>query len=127
MREERSKAWRTRVVDHMTEIFQNLAIFPMEKVNHDTVDSLVPILVLSLMAGITPLMWKRDISKAFRRIPIRVAHLDLSWVAFLFAGIAWAVQHVGMPFGSTAAVYAWHRMGAFLLCAVLLGKLHSCC
>jgi len=118
VRELRSKGWRTRVVDHMTESWQNPAMRPVDKVTHDCVDVLVYMLVAFLKAGVTPLMWKRDVSKAFRRLPVQCAHLDLCWVAFLHQGICYAAQHVGMPFGATSSVYAWHRVGAFLLAVV---------
>ena len=114
VRELRSKGWRTRVVDHMTESMHNPATIPVDKIKHDNVDALVRILVCFMRFGVCPEMWKRDISKAFRRLPVKISHLDLTWVVFLHAGIVWAVQHLGMPFGTTAAVYAWHRIGGFM-------------
>ena len=114
VRELRSKGWRTRVVDHMTESMHNPATVPVDKIKHDNVDALVRILVCFMRNGVCPEMWKRDISKAFRRLPVQISHLDMSWVVFLHAGIIWAVQHLGMPFGTTAAVYAWHRVGGFM-------------
>eukprot|EP00972_Heterocapsa_arctica_P097744 14421070-Heterocapsa_arctica.AAC.1 len=74
--------------------------------------------VVLMRAGCVPLFWKRDISRAFRRLPILASHLDLSWVVFLVAGCCMAAQHLGMPFGTISAVYAWHRTGALLLTAV---------
>ena len=64
-------------------------------------------------------MWKRDVSKAFRRCPISVDHLDLSWVVFAAEGLYWVSQHLGMPFGATSAVYAWHRVGNLLAWVIL--------
>jgi len=58
-----------------------------------------------------PVMWKRDVSKAFRRVPIRSEHLPWAFVVYLWRGIVMASGHVGMPFGSTSAVVSWHRMG----------------
>ena len=61
-----------------------------------------------------PLMWKRDVAQAFRKVPIKHDATDLSWVVFSHAGVLWASQHLSMPFGSTSANYAWHRKGSLL-------------
>ena len=115
VREERSKGWRTRAVDHFTESLVNPATHPVDRVKHDTIDVLVWILLKYMEAACLPLMWKRDIQKAFRRVPIATSYHDLCWVVFLHEGVAWASQHLGMPFGSVSAVYAWHRVGGFIL------------
>lgn len=59
-------------------------------------------------------MWKRDIHKAFRRLIIRPDHLEYAWSVFPYAGLVWAVQHLGMPFGAIASNHAWHRVGSFI-------------
>ena len=59
-----------------------------------------------LADGHQPLMWKRDIGKAFRRLPIQETHLDLAWVVWLHFGSLVAAQHLGVPFGTTSAVHA---------------------
>ena len=59
-------------------------------------------------------MWKRDIRNAFRMLPIAPSFHDLCWIVFLHAGSAWTSCHLGMPFGSVSAVYAWHRVGGFV-------------
>ena len=82
VREHRAKGWRTRTVDHATESLINGATFPSDRVHHDTIDVLICILLMFMTAGFEPRMWKRDVSKAFRRCPISVEHLDLSWVVF---------------------------------------------
>ena len=72
-----------------------------------------------MIAGCEPLMWQRDVSKAFRRCLISVEHLDLSWVVFAAEGLYWVSQHLGLPFGATSAVYAWHRVGNLLAWVIL--------
>ena len=114
VREERSKGWRTRAVDHFTESFINLVTRPVDRVRHDTIDVLIFILKAFLSADISPLMWKRDVRKAFRKLPVDQSFKDLCWVVFLHNGVAWCSQHLGMPFGSVSAVYAWHRFGGFI-------------
>ena len=119
VREERAKGWRTRVVDHETESLINEATRPADRVKHDSVDVMAFIVVTMLAAGVMVNMWKRDISSAFRRIPIRADHLDLAWVAWMANNELWISQHLGMPFGTVSAVYAWHRMGHALLFLVM--------
>ena len=53
-------------------------------------------------------------SKALRRLPIEVRHLDFAWVAFVVEGILAAARHLGMPFGTLSAVKAWRRSGALV-------------
>ena len=118
VREERDGSMRTRVVDHKSESEINLATQPTEKLSHDTIDSMVKMVQQFVVNGCSPLMWKRDIGKAFRRLPVRVDHLDLSWVVFLADGVRMVAQHLAMPFGTTSAVHGWHRTGAFLAALV---------
>ena len=85
---------------------------------HDTVDTLIECVAYFMRAQVEVELWKRDVSKAFRRLPISHQHHDLCWVAFLVHGIGYAAAHRGMPFGTISAVYAWHRVGGFLLAIV---------
>jgi hypothetical protein len=107
-------------VDHETESLMNEATRPCDKVQHDDVGLLSFIITFMLGEGVLPKLWKRDVSSAFRRIPIFKDHLDLTWVAWWSAGRSWVAQHLGMPFGTVSAVYAWHRMGHALLLMVLV-------
>ena len=66
-----------------------------------------------ILAGSDPNLWKEDISKAFRRLPVDPEHCEFAWVIFEFKGKIVAVRHKAMPFGTISAVYAWHRAGAF--------------
>ena len=79
---------------------------------------------LFMSFGVWAEMWKRDISKAFRSCPIAEEDLDVSWVTFMAHGFLWASQHFGMPFGCVSAVYAWHRVGAFMAWVVV--KMFKC-
>ena len=118
IRELRSKGWRTRPCDHKTESMINAATQPQDMIVHDILDVLALIVLEFFKAGVDVLMWKRDISKAFRRVPIASEHLDLSWVVFAFAGTTWVAQHTGMPFGTVSANMAWHRVGNLLAAIV---------
>ena len=118
VREERGAGWRTRDVDHKTESSVNLATQPRDKLAHDTIDVMIGMLRLYVMMGMAPLLWKRDIGMAFRRLAVCADHLDLTWVCFMYQGVQMVAQHLGMPFGTTSAVHAWHRAGAFLLAVV---------
>ena len=120
VREERQAGWRTRIVDHETESCINEATIPADKVQHDGLDLFTFIITQFMLNDIQVHLWKRDISSAFRRVPIFAGHLDLSWVVWISEGVRMAAQHVGMPFGTVSAVYAWHRVGHALLMLVLL-------
>lgn len=119
VREERQSGWRTRIVDHETESFINEATRPQDRVQHDGLDLLTFMLTSLLALSIQPLMWKCDVSSAFRRVPICSHQLDLAWVVWASEGQLWAAQHLGMPFGTVSAVYAWHRVGHALLLIIL--------
>ena len=118
VREERSKGWRTRIVDHETESMINAAAVPCDKIRHNTLDDLASMTLAYFQQDCKVLLWKRDISKAFRRVPIRVAHLVFAWTVWLHDSCLMVAQHKGMPFGTVSAVYAWHRVG-FMLCSIL--------
>ena len=89
---------RTRSVDHFTESGINPATRPLDALTHETVGHFISLLVMYMSVGVTPLMWKRDVAQAFRKVPEHDA-TDLSWVVFLHAGVLWASQHLSMPFG----------------------------
>ena len=114
VREQRAGKWRTRIVDHETESFVNPATQVCEAPRHDTLDVLCGIILMFLHAGVSPLMWKRDVSKAFRRVPIFHEHLDCTWTVWLALGQLFCAQHLGMCFGTISAGQAWHRVGGFL-------------
>ena len=67
-----------------------------------------------MSVGVASLMWKRDVAKAFRKVSIKYDATDLSWVVFLHDGVLCGSQHLAMPFGSTSANSAWHRIGSLL-------------
>lgn len=65
----RSRGWRTRVVDHMTESFINRVTLPSDAPRHETVDLVI------WMGGRG--CSKTDIKKAFRNLPINPEHFKL--------------------------------------------------
>ena len=82
VREERSNGWRTRVVDHFTEGGPNLATVILMTVVNGSVCNLVDMAKVMLAANVSPRFWKRDISKAFRRLIIDQLHAEFTWVVF---------------------------------------------
>ena len=123
VREERQAGWRTQIVDHETESWVNEATRPCDKIRNDTLGILVFVLTFLFAMGELPRMWKRDISSAFRRVPILSAHLDLAHVVWMYAGTLYSAGHLGMPFGTVSAVYAWYRVGFALWYTVVAGLL----
>ena len=120
VRELRASGWRTRVVDHYTECGVNRCTTPQDKVKHDTLDSLAQVVLQFLGDSCDARLWKRDVSQAFRRVPVAPEHLEFMWGAWVHDGTIWVAQHKGSPFGTVAAVYSWHRVGFFLLLIVLV-------
>ena len=106
VREERPKGTKTRSVDHFTESGVNPATTARRPYPRDGGP-------FYLAAGHVHVR-ERDVAQAFQKVPIKYDATDLSWVVFLHAGVLWASQHLSMPFGSTSANYAWHRIGSLL-------------
>jgi len=109
---------RIRTVDHETESEVNEAARAVDKLRHESVDDFA--WVIEQLQGVqrNPKMWKRDLRKAFRGVPIQADHLDLAWVVWKCFGKIWVSQHRGMPFGTNSAVYGFHRLGAFIAAVV---------
>ena len=61
-----------------------------------------------------PGLWKADIDGAFRRIPVRPEHRWATTVVYMYRGVPMTSTHNGMPFGASASVVAWHRVGEVL-------------
>ncbi|CAE8643663.1 unnamed protein product [Polarella glacialis] len=119
VREEMSKGWRTRIVDHETESGANPATRPSDKISRDTLNALVVMILLVFPLGVEPGQWKGDVSKAFRRVPVFWQRREFAWVIWVQLNVLWVSQHKGMPFGTVSAVYSWHRVGHALLVLLL--------
>ena len=114
VREMRNGQYRIRVVDHQSDNGVAAATWPQDAIIHQTVDALRMIFTSFVAAGQTCWMWKRDIGKAYRSIPIKLQHHVYSWVTFSFQGHAKAAAHYGMPFGAVSACWAYRRNGNVL-------------
>ena len=79
---------------------------------------LIAMLLIFMACGVELRQRKRDISKAFRRVPICREHLEFAFVLWMDQGSEWISQHLRMPFGKVSAVYAWHRVGYILFLIV---------
>lgn len=114
VREERSKGWRTRMVDHFTESQVNCATVLSDKTQQDSIDVQVVSVLRHVQLGHTPRPWKRDVTKNFRSTTIAQRRLQYSWEVFKWLRSLWKAQHEAQPFGSVSAAYAWHRIANFL-------------
>ena len=72
-------------------------------------------------------MWKRDLRKAFRGMPIYHGHRRLAYVVWAHRGQKLVARHVGMPFGTESAVVAFHRFGALISFCVRHGARAPAC
>ena len=75
------KGWRTRVVDHATESGLNPETAVVHAPQHDTLDVLIWIIFRFMQAGVVGAMYKRDVSKAFRRLPVRWSLYCRGWAS----------------------------------------------
>ena len=86
-----------------------------EKCSHDHLDNLVQFCrELVLLCGIVPMLFKADIASAFRRIPLMPAHRWAAGIMYLFHGEVLRATHMSCPFGATASVHNWERVGRLL-------------
>ena len=106
---------KIRAVDDETKSGVNPCCGIGEKMRLDSIDTLVSLLLrFRSMMNTLPSFWKADIDSAFRRVPL---HPDDRWaahVAFAVGGRTYVAGHLSMPFGATASVHAWDRIGALL-------------
>ncbi|CAE8612287.1 unnamed protein product [Polarella glacialis] len=111
--------WLTRIVDLETESGANPATRPFDKISHDTLNALATMILLLFQLGVDSEQWKRNVSKAFRRVPVFWQHREFAGVIWVQLNVVWVAQHKGMPFGAVSAAYAWHRVGHALLVVLL--------
>lgn len=101
---------RVRVIDDGSASYLNYASRCKETIRCETVGVLLHILSVLVSSQRSPLMWKQDVSNAFRSMPI--LHIQL-WMAVgteMYQGKPMYAGHRGMPFGTVSAVMAWNRM-----------------
>ena len=109
-----AKEWRTRPCDHYTECEMNPTIATVDAPDQHGLDIFIVMLIWFLRVGLIPRMWKRDVSGAFRCIPIFYKHLKHAFIVFKHV-ILWIAGHLSMPFGSVASVHSWHRYSTFVV------------
>ena len=86
-----------------------------EKCSHDHLDILISYCrALVLALGIVPMLFKADIASAFRRIPLMPAHRWAAGIMYKQGGRVMRSTHLSCPFGATASVFNWERVGRFL-------------
>ena len=88
---------------------------PTCPITHDHLDDLLSAMQLQTsLCDEVPWLWKADVDAAFRRVPLCEAHKWAAGVAYLYKGEPWVATHLGMPFGATSSVVAWHRIGELI-------------
>ena len=91
----------------------NIACIPADSPVPETVDSMIGMCHWFTSRGIPVNMWKRDVCRAYRNLPIAAAHLLMMSVVWMMHGEIFISDHIGLPFGSIGAVYGWHRFSKF--------------
>jgi hypothetical protein len=103
---------RVRVVDHCSESMLNSLGQGDTKMQNESIDWLMFMLItLASVGTTTATLWKRDISSAFRRCPVRFSELWLNWTCYSFKGVIYAACHKGCNFGCAQSVWAFHQVG----------------
>ena len=87
---EYAGGWRMRPVDDETEGLANECAHFDQRGQNETLDTLLWMIMKFLGAGVFPFMWRADISSFFRRLPIRVDHLQYATCVFRAMGANWA-------------------------------------
>ena len=109
VREERSARWRTRGVDDFSFSDINRACEPQGATMPQGVEFFTAMFLFLLRYKVVPKLWKRDIKRAYRSLPVFSEHLVFIWVIWMCDCEYWIAQHCANPFGPIAAVRAWHR------------------
>ena len=102
-----------RHIDHLTESVINPTTYVSETLENDNLNLFFNIIRLLMSNRIKFNMFKEDIARAFRRLPIKSEHLKFMVVLFIHNGITWQAQHLTCPFGAKGSVTAWHRVSPF--------------
>jgi len=128
---------KLRAVYNFTGSGVNEVTVPTEKLKCDALDALLELITVCCdVMGVELELWKADIDSAFRRLPVKAEHRDLTWVAWRVDEKLMAIaRHYGMPFGAIASVHYWDRIGQsftrlhFMCCygllCVVLWQAHS--
>ena len=111
---------KIRAVDDCTGSNLNSNVTKTERMICDGVDKAILIAQWFDANGQHDLaMGKVDIKSAYRRVPIKVEHRKLSWIAFKIDMKTYVSRHNALCFGSTGSVYGWNRVGMFLTHIIL--------
>ena len=115
-------AWGKRRANRNSRNGCNKAALAQEKLSYDGIDNLVEALRIGAKRlGSNMELWKADIDSAYRRIPVHMRHRQYTWVVWLDNGKLMMARHLVLPFGASASVYHWDRIGALI--ATLARKL----
>ena len=107
---------KVRAVDDLTRSGTNACTEVTEKLSCDGVDAFVGILRASQCeTGDVPHIYKADIDSAYRRLPLKPEERWAATSVFVHDGAPVLSSHIGLPFGATASVHGWNRIGAALL------------
>ena len=106
---------KIRCIDDETRAGVNPCTQPSEKLKLDGIDSLFHVVKWFVSVfGVAPHLFKADVDAAYRRIPVAPEHRWAMYVVFPHQGVPVVSGHLSAPFGASASVHAWDRVGALL-------------
>ena len=83
----------------------NDACIPGDSPVPETMESMIGMCHWFTSRGISVRMWKRDVWRAYRNLPVAVAHLLMMSAVWMMREEIFVADHLGLPFGSIGVVY----------------------
>ena len=106
---------KIRPIDDMRRSKVNAATCACEKLKCDTIDTLMETLRITAPAAPGEIgLFKADIDSAYRRVPLARGEREFAYVIYMLDGVPQVSGHLACPFGSTASVHNWDRIGSML-------------
>ena len=81
-----------------------------QKMQSDTLETLVWLSLFWLYFGAMPLLFKADIESAFRKCPVKPGHFQFAAVVFTAFGKPCIAEQRVCPVGAVASVWSFHRL-----------------
>ena len=112
VKEQKSSEWRTRVVGHKTESGVCPTSWSKQVLRCGPLHAIAFMITYLVKKKVTPVIWMRNVGRAFRRLPVKAQHLMFSWVVVRVRNLVITTWHMTLPCGTNAAVHGWHRTGS---------------
>ena len=106
------------MVDNLTDNLCNATLGCARKLQNCTLEHMEHVIFRLLEAGYEPRLSKADVSKAYRRLPVRADDIEFTAMVYIHEGKQWITFHYAMPFGAVGSVWAFHRVANVVMAFV---------